>query len=526
MHPKTPSWRLEDLIDLEYFLYQDETRADGPDKTSRHREERAFFIESIEPILNTANVPTHEANRLTLRKWLDFCRKNETGDAPHEQVLPGDIFRQTYTFLIMVLLVFGFVSGWGLAFSFLAYKGSAPLNVSAYLGLFVISQMLLVVLVFVYLIITRIARRPPGFSLVRLGVSTLLVKLSLWLKKRSERHFSAEKRRNFMAALGVIQGKSRNYTALFPWPVFILTQGFAVFFNIGVLTATLLRVVGSDLAFGWQSTLQLSGNAVHKAVMFLSLPWSWGIPPSLAHPTLSQIEGSRIILKDGIIQLSTPDLTAWWPFLCFAVLFYGLVPRVLLLTGALLLQKRAMKRLRFSSIAFDRLFVRLQSPALTTQGEPQTPGRHLRLTRPSEPYPERTAGHRPIIALVPDDLFDDCPDQELEARLKTLFGSPLLKKISVSLDRNSDQPTIEGLIHESGGRLVLLMEAWQPPIREIIEYIRLLRDLGGADFRIHILLTGTPTDQTLFTRPNDHDIMVWQQGIKALGDPFIALEQP
>jgi hypothetical protein len=524
MPQKTPSWTLDDLIDLEYFMHREDSPMDEPDRGLRHQKERAFYLTDIAPHFDGNDSSAARQSRLILRRWLDFRRSEDTVALPHDAMLPGTVFRQIHTILITVFLFLGFSSGWGLSFSFLIYKGSAPLNVSSYLGLFVFSQLVLIVLLLIFAAFSRWRPNQQTFSLIRMGLAALLIHVSLWLKKRYDRHLTAEKRSHFKAALGVIRGKSRNYTGLFPWPIFILTQVFAVFFNLGVLAATLLRVIGSDLAFGWQSTLQLSAEAVHRAATVLALPWSKLVPPALAHPSLAQIEGSRIILKDGIMQLSTPDLTAWWPFLCFAVLFYGLVPRLIFLIGALFLERRALNRLVFSSIAFDRLLLRLRSPSLNTRGEVQgTPLRseHTEFTA-SATIPRTDP--QPVIVLVPDDLIDLCSDTELDNRLHTMMGSGLARIVPVSLNMDQDRATIDGLLADAGDRMVLLMESWQPPIREIIAYIRGLRTLGGQAFRLYILLTGTPTERTLFTAPIARDLMVWDREVTALGDPLIHLE--
>ncbi|MBU1171229.1 MAG: DUF2868 domain-containing protein [Proteobacteria bacterium] len=521
MTPKTSSWTIEDLIDLEYFLHRDQNLPNGQEKTEQNKLDRSFYLESIEPMISESHVP----DNVVIRHWLEFRRKSEKRRPPLDHpTLPGDVFKQIYAFMTLMFIILGFCSGSGLSFSFLIYKGSAPLNISSYLGLFVLTQVFLIFLVLLYLIFARFTFKINNFSLIRMGVYSILVKLSMWIKKRSERHFSVEKRSEFKAALGVIQGKSRHYSHLFPWPVFILTQVFAIFFNIGVLIATLLRVIGSDLAFGWQSTLQLSAAAVHKATVFLSYPWAWFVPDYLAHPSLSQIEGSRIILKDGIARLGTPDLIAWWPFLCFAVLFYGLIPRLVFLTGAHIMKQRALKRINFQSIAFDRLLIRLRSPSLDTHGQPEhTPMHHSYDLNPQAPVSMSPHGG-PIIVLVPEDIIESCHDLELKKHIEALFRSPFHQKAAVSLRMDHDEKIIDALFPQANCRMVLLMEAWQPPIREIIHYIRALKQRGGQNFRLHLLLAGKPEDQTIFTKPEDDDLRVWKQAINALADPNISIE--
>ena len=113
---------------------------------------------------------------------------------------------------------------------------------------------------------------------------------------------SADKKNSFQSALGTLKGK-RHYASLFFWPVFLLTQLFAMGFNTGLLAITLFKVASTDIAFGWQSTIQFSAEAIFHFVRVLALPWSWCVSSALAYPSLPEIEGSRIILKDGISYL-------------------------------------------------------------------------------------------------------------------------------------------------------------------------------------------------------------------------------
>ena len=153
-----------------------------------------------------------------------------------------------------------------------------------------------------------------------------MLRIVLWARSRVAEKLGADHRSRMDSTLGIIRSKGSTYGFLFFLPIFILTQLFAIGFNLGLLTTTLFKVITADIAFGWQSTLQLSSAAVHSLVQKIALPWSWLAAGDPAYPSLAQIEGSRIILKEGIYHLSTPDLVSWWPFLCFSVFFYGLLP--------------------------------------------------------------------------------------------------------------------------------------------------------------------------------------------------------
>ncbi len=162
----------------------------------------------------------------------------------------------------------------------------------------------------------------------------------------------------------LIRMRNREYRLVFFWPFFLLSSFFSAAFSAGALGGTLFRVAVSDMAFGWQSTLVTASGRIHGALSIISLPWSWFVPKSLAHPSLEQIEGSRILLKEGIATLATEDLVSWWPFLCLGIFFYAVLPRLVLMLLGFLAQRRAVGQFDFERPRFKKLLVRMQSPIM------------------------------------------------------------------------------------------------------------------------------------------------------------------
>ena len=268
-------WTMEDLMDFEYYLYRDE-------KNPASCEERELYLRTVKPVLDAH--PEHKKDRrLVFKAWLDFRRRQE--NTTHGPLTPGGVFRQIHGFFIFLCVITGFLTGTGLCFSFLTYQGREPLNVSSYLGLFVLSQIFILLAALFLFVSWKVLRREPPFSMIRFLLWTLMVKLMGYIGRKTSNHLTRETIAKFQAAWGLAKGKSRCYGDVFPFPLFILTQTFAVFFNSGIIAATLLKVLGSDLAFGWQSTVQLSSDAVYALVRFVALPWSFVVNEPLAPPT-------------------------------------------------------------------------------------------------------------------------------------------------------------------------------------------------------------------------------------------------
>lgn len=515
-------WSIDDLMDFEYFLYHDESNTDST-------EDRRIYLEKMKPAID--GNPEQTKNRpFIFHIWLEEKRKKET--EKQDKTTPGLVFRQIIGIIKFLFIITGFFSGAGLCFSFLVYKGLEPLNVSSYLGIFLLPQIFLLVAALLFFLL----RNSIGsVSLTHFFIWNMLLKLMETVKQKASRHPDRETLNRFKSAWGIARGRSRCYGSVFPYPLFISTQVFAVFFNIGLLTATILKVLGSDLAFGWQSTLQLGSGAVYSFVKLISIPWSFFLDEPFAHPSLAQIEGTRMVLKDGISHLTTPDLVSWWPFLCLCILFYGLVPRVILVVLSYVMERKTISKIKFDNMACDMLLLKLTSPSFNIPGDKnsveteknsneQKTGTIIS-NNEKQQNSEGEAVLSPFLVLVPNDIFDDINDHELKVNLQKLFGTGFEKKISIEGNAQLDEKILsEHIKPATVSRIVYLAEAWQPPILETINFIKKIRESGGKSMRIHILLIGKPEKGSFFTSPSSVDVLAWKHTINKFADANIRLD--
>ena len=515
-------WRIKDIIDFEYFLKQDEKEAEDSVSTSIRKWDRAIYLEHIQPEESRSG---ELALGRTLRIWLEKRRELEKTKADFKGVLPGETFDEIYRILQWVLMIIAFFSGAGLAVSFLHYQGTEPLNIAVYLGCFVLTQVfLLLVLIFMYLLRSW-KRRPLRSSPIFILLSGLMGRLMTRVKRGSLKALSGSRRDMLEGTIGLIQGKKQAYGNLFYWPVFFLSQSFMVAWNIGVLSATLLKVFGADIAFGWQSTIQFGDRFVFDLVKIIASPWSWFVPPGTAYPTLAQIEGSRMVLKEGIYHLSTADLVSWWPFLCLSLIFYGLFPRVIVLILGHFLERRALGRVNFDHNASARLYNRMITPIVQTKGDPVERGAHVKEEiSPTEGLMARsgTQPGRDVIALIPEEIYGACPMAELRSLVFGKRGSQILSRMKIDED---DEIEREFFQREEYPDIMLLQESWQPPIRESLLFLRDLRKAIGKSPKIIVGLIGRPRENHFFTRIKANDFKAWDNRIKTLRDPRLELER-
>jgi hypothetical protein len=120
-----------------------------------------------------------------------------------------------------------------------------------------------------------------------------------------------------------------------------------------------------------------------------------------------------------------------------------------------------------------------------------------------------------LLALIPDELFDECDQTELTRYCEQRFGYKIQRILR--LDERYDYAK------DSVSPVLLLQEAWQPPILELINFLKQLRKDCEEESHIIVALIGKPTPETLFTPVSKQDLEIWQQKIALLADPYLQL---
>ena len=523
-----PLWRTADLIDLEYLLLRDEAIIKEKGDGALKRRDRKIYLKLIESESEAAEKP---GPSLLLHGWLENQRRKMT-EEDDTVLLPGKLWQELDVIFRWGLLIFGLMSGAGLAFSFLAYSGSEPVNVSVYLGLFVGIQVLLLALFGVTFLCRLLLRLDLRSSVLYVLLSRLMILIIMRLKGYVGKTLSGGQRLRMASAMGLVRKKTHGHGSLFFWPIFALLQILALGFNSGVLAATLLKVTGEDIAFGWQSTLQVSEAFVFKLVQCIALPWSWFVPLKSAYPSLAQIEGSQMILKEGIYHLATRDLVSWWPFLCLSVLFYGLLPRLILFFAGLGWERLSLARLRFTGTTYRQLLHRMITPRVSTRApEPDTFKRPFapEPPRPAKPKKKKTTisiseeqvDQHATVTLIPDELYDQCPMNTLQILVRDRLGLKVSETLRTGEEEADDQLVFDQLAEKNSTSIIdtviVLQEAWQPPIQEFFSFLGKLRSFMGAEVPLIVALVGKPASQTIFTPVTKKDLRIWRENIRALG---------
>lgn len=509
-------WHIRDIIDLEYFLHQDPETVSGRD--------RQVYLEY------TRSHPGPPKRRALLKYWLEDRRRREA-DRDRAEAMPGAIYSETAALASLILCALALATGTVLAWTLLSYSGRTPVNVFTCLWVLLAPQVLLLLILLVSACISRISQG-GGLKNRYPWITVLIRRLAERILHYAGKSLTKDRKNRLQSALGLVGQTRTVYGGIFFWPVFNLAQAAGVCFNIGILAAMLLRITITDVAFGWQSTLQPDPQTVYRIVEIMAAPWAWFTAEPVTHPTAAQIAGSKMVLKDGIYHLSTRDLGSWWPFLCLSVTFYGLLPRIALLILGAWRQKRELAALKFTHAACDRLWQRMTAPWVKTSSRaygraaPEEPATASGFNdSPNNGFDGKSL--IPAIVAVPEEI---APDHEaLERQLGFRLGAVPTAVITVNGDMDADAEklarALQSLQPGESHRLVIIQESWQPPIKENLAWIRGMKQAAGPESGAIVGLIGKPEKTGSFSAPvPEAERIIWQQAVNSLGDPYIRVE--
>lgn len=391
-----------------------------------------------------------------LKSWMETTRPSD----PEAAKFAASAVRGEAWFRLSLLML-SLLSGMGAAAVLLQYGGERLINVSAYLGVLVGGQLLL--------------------------LFALLVS-SAWLRNHRglrEELFLPKAVRDLPLPLSLKAWR---------WRLFTGFQAGGIAFNLGVLAATLWKVLAFDLAFGWATTLDVTPQTVSSLVEALSAPWGGALAPSL-----EQIAQSRIVLLEGFAQVDAESTAAWWPFLMMCVGVYGLLPRLLLTLYGSFRSRWILRSPGFHRPDAEQLVQRLTRNPLTYRSSGEVTGSNqvqASLT-PLEPK-------EPLYPVLPPDLESSLSAGMLKDTLATEYG-------------------IEVASQQENAGLLLVVEAWQPPLEETLRMLRAYRNDLGPEKQILVLALGLPRDGGGFEAPEPGDVTIWSAKLAGLHDPHLGM---
>ncbi|PIE75075.1 MAG: hypothetical protein CSA18_01695 [Deltaproteobacteria bacterium] len=519
---------LKDIIDLDYLLDQDEDFINdtGSDSFS---EKYKIISDRDRKIFSEIEDAGEISEKSLLLKWLNIRRQEFSNKKEGLFLLPGTAFYFFWKWSIKVILIAGFVMGFGTAYSFLAYHGVKPVNITLFFILFIFFPFLIFFFSIFFLCLGALKKILSKSSDSSWADHGLVLSISVRVLPYIFRKWQSKSRLG--DAFSAINRKKELYGPLFFWPAIIFSSLFALGFSSGTLGGTFFRVLTSDMAFGWQSTISASDLLVHTIVSKLSTPWSWLLPGTI--PDQIQIEGSRIILKQGIKALSTEHLTAWWPFLCMGIIFYSILPRVFMLIMAAFFEKRRLNKFDFQQPGFRKLIIRMKSPLMdvssrkTVENLPEAKQPPVELEKVSSLKKDREEiikGLKSLASLmIPAGIFNEKERENIKKRIKKHLLFDCCNQFEISFDLENDLIIINNLLSDIQDNIIILQEIWQPPIRERLYYYSELASSVFKDKTIWIILLPYSSERENNGEITDFDL--WLKSIERLNCQNIAVER-
>jgi hypothetical protein len=575
-------WTVADLIDFDHYIDCDQQQQNDHKKMTRTLAERDryYYLNSIQP--HVADIPEHTVThrRLTLRYWLELRRQSEPEAV--RLVLPGASFVRAQRLIMFLLAFLGVIAGGTVASALLSYDGQQPVNVMWYLFILVGLQLLLAAITTLFWLFHHTAPIRHGlqdiFLLIQLG-QPIWLKFVNWIQNQRLQRLSRQSTTPIQSQLATVQAHKVLYGAASYMAILIPIQILGLGFNGGAIGMTLLIEGFSDLAFGWGTAFNIEPQLFYHIVRTIAIPWRWLFEEGVGYPTLEAIEGTRIFLKDPLAWSDAVQLRSWRWFLVFAVIVYGLIPRLVLICLSWLTQYRALNCLPFTHHRTQSLYARLLTPRLETNTASSGVG-------PAMPIPSTLSTVPPTLAMPSgtDQIVDKAPSKVAPAAVVVAKPSeqsshriqPLkpkrnhvnqnhLASDACLLLLHSDIADILVSAHQSllrqrllacagwhigltvhfgrhateneqaiaqlaatqwqapPPRVVLLQDGSQPPITEYLRFLQRVRSQIGDHAQLLLTLIGDPTDDDPLPPIRDFDLIDWQRKIEQLADPYLRL---
>jgi hypothetical protein len=496
--PGRPRPTLVDWIHLVAVHQRDE---ECPDAELRRRDRR----------IGRMLAPLGDRPLAKLIAWQRAVRSGESVRAapspstPAEEQPPSRGTTEAVRLAALVLAAAGFAVGAAAAAGALSYQPLGRINAVAALALLVGLPWLFLGLALINALPSRVRRFVPWIGSEPEGGG--LLQPARW----ALRALPQSTRERLDAAWGRGQAWERITAPLRRWLLLSISQGAGVALQLGALTATLALVVFSDLSFGWSTTLEVDALSVRRFTEALSLPWAQLWPE--ARPSLELVETTRFFRIAGGPDPAVPLETygGWWPFLVMAMVVYGLLPRAIFFAVARGQLQRALRRAFLEAPGSARALDRLDSPLLETTGD------HDDSEAGSAAGPTREADcvHLPSRAVVVSWAEACAATGAVPLRCAPVAsfdaGGPRSPAEDTEVARRAAATAVE-----SGVPIVLAVRGFEPPLAEVFDFLRELRDALGSGHAVLVtLLGGGPVERG-----------AWQQRVAAAGDPWLQLANP
>ncbi len=492
---RNPRLDLAALIDLEVQLADDERRSES-ELVERDR--------AIGRDIGTSA----RTRRALLAHWVEAIRTQS-------EQSPGNTITRALRRASVLLSLTMFVVGATAAVGIFHFTGDHPINVLVVLGVFVFAQLLALAVSVAALVVATVS---PGFF-EGLPLVLALKRLASRLWRKAGNQVADDQTRR---AIDRILTRRALYDKIERYVLFRNLQLAAAWFNVGALMVLLIDVTVTDLAFGWSTTLQLGAESFLSLCQTLAAPWSKTVPEAtptfdLVHATqYFRLEGAYVGVADGV-RVGDPALSGqWWPFLAGCLVFYGLLPRVVLALFGSTMVKLGLRTLSLDTPDIERLVGRLTAPSL----------RRTHDEDPGNMTPLGGVGLKPVPSALGSPDREDalgvlwrearCPEAVVREFLRGRYQLGLKSTLGSAggHDFAEDERFLERIGSQDESLVLIVSEPWTVPDSSLKRFIASIRAKGHKGPVIVILTEGG----------SNEDTAIWRGYLSELRDPYLFFE--
>lgn len=285
----------------------------------------------------------------------------------------------------------------------------------------------------------------------------------------------------------------------------LLSQAMGVALHTAALLATLHLVLLTDLAFGWATTLEVTGGQFAGLVKAMAWPWSWAWPG--AQPDLSTVEAGRYFRGQ---PFDPEPRQAWWRWLLMVMVVYGWVPRVAMLVWSTHRYRRSLREAMSQAPGLTQRLSRVAAAA----GAPRQPL--------NQAAPAKTSPSNPRSAEAEAGLLAEAKTRVVIRWAGALGDDNASPGFDVggSKSLHEDSQTVEAVaqaIQRQGGHVRLIVKAWEPPLAECRDFLAQLRSQLPEACLIEISpITSEPSE----TGPSE----VWSRVVSSWALPGVMMQ--
>lgn len=492
--------QLDELIDIETQVLADR---DADAENLRGRDEK----------LRSAVTSGVDSRAERLRLWIHGIRESR------ETPLPGQTVQRTYNAVRIIVALLAAAVGWGLAEATLHYDGGSPINVLAYLWVFVFLQILAVVFTLVATAFLGLSStgfdRLPSLALLRASARALTrFAWNRWAREKDD-----ERKARATRVWNQLIERRSLYQPAERWLLVETLQWSAIAFNVAAIVRLVTLVTFSDLAFAWLTTLDVPATTFQSMLHTLALPWQAFAPAAV--PTEALVDATRYSRLLAAYQAGETAGAAnaqlagqWWKFLLAATITWGLIPRVVFVIYARFKLSRFLRGLRFQTPEFAAVDRRLTRSGVDMTNLSVDPGDDSPLPEADRVLLSPIGRSRCLTTLwreadIDEQIVRDWLDEE--------FGYETTQILRTgSADYAADEAFFASIRQQTPEAIAVVVEAWESPEKATLNFVKRVRQEAGDDIGIVVLLIdGDEFEQKL-----------WTDYLGQLRDPYLQVTTP